>query len=355
MATQTALDLSTIQNTLKTHLRRTLLPEGPCELEILAHGEANIIFWLNDQALIRMAVSTPNQRYQADIAKVTQFEYEILRYLKGSGIGHDLQQAKLEPSPDLSYTYLITNYLEGIALDYSRDHLSRCAWTLAKLHRLPQQQGYEIETLSQILPLVKDPLSLFYQEAKDYAQTYIESADPEPEIVEMLGAVLERAQDHLQREHLLHDYPHLCLVHSDHTYSNWVINDQQAYLIDWEWAEIGTPAGDLGHFLSPITIQRLGGYQLPVEDRAFFLDCYFEALEDQQLIQAVRHHFAAFGPFPALRSLCWQAGYWVTASRWYADLEGSPNAGERLDRFRQSREQFPQLWQELMTWFQSEI
>ncbi len=351
----TSPNLSTLQQQLTDHLRSTLVPEGPCDLQILAHGEANIIFRFNEGSLIRMTVNTPNQRYQGNIAQVTQFEHAILTYLQGSGIGHELYQAKLEPTPDLSYTYLITNYLEGIALDYSWDHLKQCGQTLARLHRLPEQTGYGIEDLAKTLPLVKTPLSLFYQEAKDYAQTYIESSDPDPEIMDMLRQVLDRAHQHLQKEHLLQDHPHLCLVHGDHTYGNWVINLQQAYLIDWEWAEVGTPAGDLGHFLSPVTVQRLQGYQLSTADRTFFLESYFEALEDPKVIETVKHHFAAFGPFPALRSLCWQAGYWVTASRWYADLEDSPSARERMDRFRRSQEQFPQQWQELMAWFEDPI
>lgn len=354
MSTSVAPDLISLQAQLQDHLR-IKLEQDNCALEILAHGEANIIFRLNNEALVRMTVNTPNQRYQGNIAKVTQFEHAILTYLKDSGIGHDLLQAKLEPTSDLQYTYLITNYLEGTALDYSRDHLKLCAETLARLHRLPQQQGYEIKDLSKTLPLVKTPLTVFYQEAKSYAQTYFDSPDPEPEIVEMLHQVLERAHRHLTRESLLQNYPHLCLVHSDHTYSNWVINPEKAYLIDWEWAEIGTPAGDLGHLLSPVTVQRYQGYQLPAADRAFFLEAYYEALEDPQLIETIQYHFAAFGPFPALRSLCWQAGYWITANRWYADMEKSPSAGERLARFRQSRNQFPQQWQELMAWFEEEI
>ncbi len=355
MSTPVAPDLNTLQQHLQDHLHQTLLPESPCDLQIFAHGEANIIFRLNSDRLIRMTVSTPNKRYQGSLAQVTQFKHAILTYLRESGIGHDLHQSKLEPTPDLHYTYLITNYLEGIALDYSRDHLKLCAKTLAQLHRLPHHPGYEIEDLAKILPLVKTPLTLFYQEAKDYAQTYFDSPDPAPEIAEMLDQVLDQARDHLSKESLLEQYPHRCLVHSDHTYSNWVINPQRAYLIDWEWAEVGTPAGDLGHFLSPVTVQRRQGYQLPAADRAFFLESYFEALADPQLVETVKHHFAAFGPFPALRSLCWQAGYWVTASRWYADLEDSPSAGERMERFRQSREQFPHQWRELMDWFKEEI
>lgn len=354
MSTPVALDLDTLQQRLRDHLRNTLPSQDPWDLQVLAHGEANIIFQLNGDSVIRMTVATPNQRYQGNIAQVTQFEYAILNYLKGSGIGHDLHQAKLEPTPDLPYTYLITNYLKGSALDYSRDQLKLCAETLARLHRLPHRSGYEIEDLAKVLPLVKTPLTLFYREAQDYAQTYLDSPDPDPEIVEMLQQILDRARAHLSKESLLQHYPHLCLVHSDHTYGNWVINPKTAYLIDWEWAEVGTPAGDLGHFLSPVTVQRRQGYQLPSEDRAFFLESYFEALADPQMVETVKHHFAAFGPFPALRSLCWQAGYWVTASRWYADLEESPSAGERMDRFRQSRDQFPHQWREVMGWFQEE-
>lgn len=343
------LDLNILQQRLAAHLDRS---HSPSELELLAHGEANVIFRLNQTALVRVAVNTPNQRFAGDITKVTKFERVILDYLKSTDIGHQLKMASVQPSEDFPYTFLITNYLEGVALDYSRDHLQKCAHTLAQLHRLPMS-GYEIDRLLPI-PIIEHPLTLFYQEAKDYAEPYFNSPNAEPEIVEMLSAVLERARSRLSAESLLEAYPHRCLVHSDHTYENWVINDRRAHLIDWEWAEIGSPAGDLGHFLSPVTICRRQDYRLPIEDRNFFLQCYYDALEDRELATRIERHFAAFGVYPAVRSLCWTAGYWITANRWYANAQESPSAAERMAQFQHSRQQFPLLWQEVMDWLNEE-
>lgn len=346
------LDLRMLRQQLQKHLSRS---HDPVELELLAHGEANVIFRLNQTALVRVAVNTPNQRFAGDIRRVTQFEQVILEYLKQTDIGHQLQDASLEPAESFPYTYLITNYLDGGSLDYSHDHLQKCAQTLARLHRLPAAAGYEVDRLLPTVPVVEQPLTLFYHEAKDYAQPYLDSPDTEPEIVTMLYAVLAKARSRLVAEQLLETYPHRCLVHSDHTYENWVINNRQAYLIDWEWAEIGSPAGDLGHFLSPVTIRRRQNYRLPAADRAFFLQCYYDALDDADLAHRIERHFAAFGVYPAVRSLCWTAGYWITANRWYADSEESPSAAERMARLQQSRQQFPDLWREVMTWLEEEV
>lgn len=345
------LQLNALQHQLGEHLQRTLFVNQPCRLELLAHGEANVIFRLNHTQLVRVAVNTPNQRFEGKIQRVTQFEQTILQYLQGTDIGHQLQGAKREPTNDFPYTYLITNYLEGIALNYSRSHLQQCAEILARLHRLPQVTGYEINRIRSQVPVIDQPLTRFYQEAKDYAQPYLHSPEAEPEIVKMLEALLHQAEKQLSAEHLLADYPHCCLVHSDHTYENWVINEQQAYLIDWEWAELGSPAGDLGHFLSPVTVRRCQGYQLPAADRAFFLHHYYKSLDDPDLANRIQHHFAAFGVYPAVRSLCWTAGYWITANRWYADAD-SPSGSERMARLQQSRQQFPELWQEIMEWLE---
>lgn len=350
-----SLDLKRLQQQLKTHLKQTGFGDDTSELNLLAHGEANVIFRLNQSALVRVAVNTPNQRFGGEFYRVTQFERSILNYLKGTEIGHQLQVAKLEPDAAFPYTYLVTNYLEGSPLDYSRAHLQKCAETLAHLHRLPAISGYEVDRLLPTVPVIEQPLTLFYQEARDYAQPYLESPQAEPEIVAMLQAVLAKAETRLETERLLTEYPHVCLVHSDHTYENWVINDRQAYLIDWEWAEIGSPAGDLGHFLSPVTIRRRQNYRLPSADRTFFLQCYYDALDDSDLAKRIERHFAAFGVYPAVRSLCWTAGYWITANRWYADAEDSPSAVERMARLQQSQEQFPELWQEVMNWLDEEI
>ncbi|MEO1146601.1 MAG: phosphotransferase [Cyanobacteria bacterium J06638_22] len=346
------LDIANVQAQLGKHLVARGWHDDSATLSLLAHGEANLIFRLGESALVRVAVNTPNKRFGGDFRRVTEFEQLILTYLKGSGIGHELQASQLTPSDDFPYTYLITNFLPGGALDYGQTHLRQCAETLAQLHRLPAVRSYELDSVRSQLPLITQPLTVFFEEARDYAQPYLDSPDAEPEVVEMLRSALAKAEQRLSAEHLLSDYPHLCLVHGDHTYENWVINEQRAHLIDWEWAEVGSPAGDLGHFLSPVTVRRRQGYHLPKGDRDYFLQCYYDALEDADLAHRIARHFAAFGPFPALRSFCWTAGYWITANRWYADSEDSPSAAERMNRLQQSRQQFPGFWQELMDWFE---
>lgn len=343
------LNLHHLKENLSAHLQSDRLKGQKCELRFLGHGEANVIFRLNEQQLVRVALNTPNQRFGGDFSQLTGFEQAVLKYIKGTGIGHELQAAQLVPAPDFPYTYLITNYLEGEPLNYSRTHLAQCAKTLAKLHRLPLSADHEVAQLAPQLPVIDRPLALFYQESKDYAQPYLDADEADADIVEMIHAVLAKARSRLPAEQLLMEYPYCCLVHSDHTYENWVITQQQAHLIDWEWAEIGSPAGDLGHFLSPVTICRWQNYQLLPEDRAFFLRCYYKALKDEALAIAIKHHFAAFGPFPAVRSLCWTAGYWVTARRWYADT-ASASSVERMQQFQESRDQFPQLCQAVMAW-----
>lgn len=356
MPSSTSLDLDQIRLQLGRSLAASahLSPPGTHSpaLTLLAHGEANLIFRLSTDRLVRVAVNTPNQRFGGNFSRVTAFEQGVLQYLQGSGLGHTLLGAQLEPTEDFPYTYLITNYLEGSPLDYSHRHLGQCAETLARLHRRPLQSGCElIDPLIPGIKRVSHPLRLFFQEAQTYAQPYLQSTDADPALVEMLTAVLAKAEARLETELWLQDYPYECLVHGDHTYENWVINDQTAYLIDWEWAEIGSPAGDLGHFLSPVTVRRCRGHVLSPEERQFFLQAYYKALEDAALAQTVKAHFAAFGVFPAVRSLCWTAGYWVTARRWYADAVGeSPSAAERMARLEASRQQFPQMAAEVLAW-----
>ncbi len=356
MLTTSSLDLNSLKAGLKESLKEQLkenfqdnsaAARYATELSFLAHGEANAIFRLSDQQLVRVAVNTPNQRFDGEVSRLTEFEQAVLLYIKGTGIGHELAAAKLSPDALFPYTYLITNYLIGQPLDYSRTHLRKCAHTLAHLHRLPLAADYDVAQLVPPLVSVEQPLQLFYQESKDYAQPYIESTGADLRIVEMIEALLVKARSHLPDAQRLIDYPYRCLVHSDHTYDNWVINQQSAYLIDWEWAEVGSPAGDLGHFLSPVTICRREGYQMPAEDRAFFLRCYYEALGDRDLEIAIKHHFAAFGAFPAVRSLCWTAGYWITANRWYDD-------GEQVDP-SDRYEQFKSLWLSVMDWLDEDI
>jgi thiamine kinase-like enzyme len=348
------LDLQELKESLQTHLINHGHCSSHCQLSLLAHGEANVIFQLDQTSLVRVTVNTPNQRFAGNLSQLTQFEQLILQYLQDSQIGHTFHRSQLEPSHDFPYTYLMTNYLSGEPLDYSQSHLQKCAKTLAHLHRLPRQNGYAIESLMQHLPVARQPLMLFWQESKLYAQPYLDSPDAEPEIVQMLHQLLTTAEAKLTAQQSLDQYPYLCLVHSDHTYENWVINHQQAHLIDWEWAEIGSPAGDLGHFLSPVTIARRHDHRLSLADQTFFLNHYYEALADESLITTIQNHFAAFGAYPAVRSLCWTAGYWVSANLWYQDAQNDPSSAERMAQFHHSRTQFPELWHDVMTWLESD-
>ena len=351
MPSSTLLNLSHLREMLSVHLQRRQLCGPDDALALLAHGEANVIFRLTGDRLVRVAVNTPNQRFEGDFSRLTAFEWKILCYLQGSGLGHDLLDAQLAAAQDFPYTYLITNYIVGEPLNYGRRHLQQCAETLARLHRLPLQADYaHVHQLMPEVQQISHPLTLFFQEARDYAQPYLMAAEAEPEIVDMLTAVLAKAEARLPAEALLFEYPYMGLVHSDHTYENWVINEQRAFLIDWEWAEIGSPAGDLGHFLSPVTVRRYSGHQISADDRQFFLAAYYAALADAELVQKMKVHFAVFGAFPALRSLCWTAGYWVTARRWYAEsVAESASAALRMERLQASRRQFPQMWAEVMT------
>ncbi|KPQ33879.1 MAG: Phosphotransferase enzyme family [Phormidesmis priestleyi Ana] len=330
-------------------IQRFVADEAPLTLQLLAHGEANVIFRLGTDRLVRVAVNTPNQRFEGDFSRLTAFEATVLQYLQGTGISQSLLAARTTPSERFPYTYLITNYLAGQPLDYSRPHLQRCAHTLARLHRLPLDKSHQhLDRLSPPMQRIERPLTSFFAESQQYAQPYLTSAKADPEIVEMLHAVLAKAEARLPAEQKLLENAHVCLVHSDHTYENWVIDDQQAFLIDWEWAELGSPAGDLGHFLSPVTVRRYRDYAMPAADRQFFLETYYEALENAELAAKMRIHLAAFGAFPAVRSLCWTAGYWITANRWY-DQETGPSAAERRDRLQKSQQQFRQLWAEVMS------
>ncbi|MEM9977862.1 MAG: phosphotransferase [Cyanobacteria bacterium P01_D01_bin.2] len=341
------LNLGQLRGELRSQLQARHLCRVGDTLELLAHGEANLIFRLNDNRLVRLAVNSPNQRFGGDASRVSAFEEAILRYLQGTELSHELLGAQLQPSADFPYTYLLTNYIPGVPLDYGRQHLQRCAETLARLHRLPLDRP--VHQLMPPLQRVSHPLTLFFQESLDYARPYLKSPQADPEIVAMLEALLAKAEARLSAERLLSEYPYGCLVHSDHTYENWVINGHSAYLIDWEWAEIGSPAGDLGHFLSPVTVCRRHGHRMSPEDQQFFLTAYYRALGDRTLAETMQVHFAVFGAFPALRSLCWTAGYWITANRWYAaSVTESTSAAARMERLRSSQQQFPQMWAEVM-------
>ncbi|MEM9979572.1 MAG: hypothetical protein AAF808_18245, partial [Cyanobacteria bacterium P01_D01_bin.2] len=68
------LNLGQLRGELRSQLQARHLCRVGDTLELLAHGEANLIFRLNDDRLVRLAVNSPNQRFGGDASRVSAFE-----------------------------------------------------------------------------------------------------------------------------------------------------------------------------------------------------------------------------------------------------------------------------------------
>lgn len=285
------------------------LKEKPLALTFLAAGENNLAFRLTTPSepvstswVLRFCL-VPS-RWESNVAQIA-YEYKTLECLTGLEI--TAEPCYLDLSCErFPYPLMGMTFIQGRNLNYDND-LARCARTYAALHAvdLPEEKNHFLKNLH--------PLSLYYQESQRFAQKYLACKKGDPLVKKLLELFIQKAEAKKAEEPYLLSYLINGINHIDATFNNWLIDESRdrAYLVDWEWAEYGTVAGDLSHFLCPTLIRRHRGYIMSEEQQAFFLKIYFEHCKDRSREPILREHLRIVLPFIVLRSTTWAAAAMV--------------------------------------------
>ncbi len=282
----------------------------PFVVEPLAGGEYNLNYLVRraGQALVcRVNIGTQIGRDDQII-----YEYEALRLLSGSGV---------TPKPwfvdnsrtDIDRGILIMDYLPGRMLDYRRD-LAGAARTLAAVHR--------VRPATHQLIVEDRPLSLIYAECVSLLQRYFQSPLGAMVLKRLLEHIVTRLQELLAQERYFCDHPWPCIVNTEVNSGNFIVNDHHAtvHLVDWEMPRWGDPSTDLCHFYSPLTTLWKSDYRFNDADRAFFLQCYLQAVDAPGLAETLMERLRIKYPFVLLRGISWSAMGWVAYQTDYAGI-----------------------------------
>lgn len=279
---------------MKTLIRNFVLGEGWVQgdpvVSFLASGEYNQNFLIRAGGV--HLVFRINRGSQLGLADQIGYEYRVLRCLQNSGV----TPRPLHVHPDLhpfGGGAMLMEFLPGRPLDYARD-LPTAAAIFAAVHRQP------------VCPEL------------------IRQDDPVTAIAAESLALLNRFPDHpLQRERgILLDYRErvmrlgeehrsaflsepVCIVNTEVNSGNFLINEGQSYLVDWEKAVASSRYQDLAHFVAATTTLWRTESVLSQEQKNAFLNAYARELPQAPPMEQLRTLCAIMEQATVLRGLSW--------------------------------------------------
>ncbi|WP_101772850.1 phosphotransferase [Peptostreptococcus faecalis] len=241
----------------------------------LGHGEYNYNFKLeiqflfcdNKEKIIEYSVFRINYGSQMHLQKQIEYEFNALLLLEKTGV---------TPKPvfcDDSCTffpreYLVMDYIEGETFSYNYD-MNKAALCLSKIHSL-KFENY----LSLIKP--DNPFDSIIEECRTMYKKYEESKyfDIKKDIhIQQLFHKVKSIRDNSLTAK---NEKKLSLINTELNSSNFIVNLEECYLIDWEKPIIGESEQDIGHFLAPTTTFWKTDKILNKQEIRAFLKKYYE-------------------------------------------------------------------------------
>ncbi|MGF1473805.1 MAG: phosphotransferase family protein [Rubrobacteraceae bacterium] len=210
------------------------------DVEFLARGEYSLNFLVGNKHVARLVTGT-----QIGLPPEEQavYEYEALKLLAPSGVTPE--PYSVDPAPaGLPYPLILEEYLPGRPLDYATD-LVPAARCVAAIHRLGVPDGHHL----QVHP---DPAPAILAESGELAGPYLQWEGASEASKTALRRGFRRIEGFLDQENLFTGED-LAIVNYDLNTHNFVVENGEARLLDWEKARVAPRTQDLAHFLLPTT------------------------------------------------------------------------------------------------------
>lgn len=226
---------------VREYLSRSLEgPPAPGAVSFLARGEYSLNFLIRDGRVARLVTGT---QMGLPLDEQAVYEHEALKLLASSGVTPE--PYLVDPEPDgLSYPLILEEYLPGLPLDYATD-LSAAARCVAAIHNLGVPEKHHL----QVHP---DPAPAILEESRGLAEPYFEWDEASDDSKVGLQKGFEKIEGFLGRADLFTG-DDLAIVNYDLNTHNFVVENGEAKLLDWEKARIAPRTQDLAHFLLPTT------------------------------------------------------------------------------------------------------
>ncbi|MBT8334540.1 MAG: aminoglycoside phosphotransferase family protein [Deltaproteobacteria bacterium] len=232
---------------------------GTFSCKFLAAGEYNenyIVSTADNDYVFRI-----NHGTQLGLSNQIEYEFHVLEAVEDSGVTptpyHYTQDCN-----NLGLGVLLMEYIPGTSLDYHRN-LDDAASIFAKIHSLPTDKKL-IRQENPPQDISKESHGLIHRYPSKYYQ------DVRTLLLRYYDKIMGLSDGYLKM--LLNES--LCIVNTEVNSGNFIINESQAYLVDWEKAVVSYRYQDLAHFLVPTTTLWKADYRLSPQEREQFLRHY---------------------------------------------------------------------------------
>ena len=228
---------------VRRYLEGAALPGAlPESVAFLARGEYSLNFLVRGEPDVVVRLVTGSQ-IGLPLQEQAPYEHHALELLAPSGVTP--KPHLVDPDPDgLPYPLIVEEYLPGRPLDYATD-ISAAARSVAAVHALGVPEGHRL----QVHP---DPAPAILAESRGLAAPYLDWDGAPAESKDGLREGFRRIEGFLERRDLFTG-DDLAVVNYDLNTHNFVVDDGEARLLDWEKARVAPRTQDLAHFLLPTT------------------------------------------------------------------------------------------------------
>ncbi len=229
------------------------------KVEFLAAGEYNENYLV--EARGGRYVFRINHGSQLDLDNQIEYEFQVLQAVEPSGVTPKV--FFVDPDAEgFDDGVLLMQYLEGRALNYPLD-IGRAARVFSRIHALPVQKGL-IEQLNPVRDIAEESCRLINR----YPDHPLISE--KVQLLRYHEKILSLAEN---TEPLFSNEP-LCIVNTEVNSENFVVQDDAAFLLDWEKAVVSVRYQDLGHFVVPTTTLWKSNYVYSEDEKFEFLKTY---------------------------------------------------------------------------------
>lgn len=240
------------------------------EVSFLARGEYSLNYRIDRNGSNGSYVARLVTGSQMGLALGDQalYEHRALDLIRASRVTPEPRFVDPDP-PGLPYPVIVEDYLPGRPLDYAAD-LKAAARAIAAIHALPVPEDHGLK----VLP---DPVPAALEESRELAAPYLIWEDAPPRSRQALAAGIERLEE-IGDSGDLFAAEDLAVVNYDLNTHNFVVEDGEARLLDWEKARLSPAVEDLAHFLLPTTTlwRDETAARLTPEQEREFVDEYVE-------------------------------------------------------------------------------
>lgn len=290
--------------------------EGEVHVQFLAQGEYNINYkavGLKDGKPFPF-VFRVNTASQLQLENQIAYEFDALKELEVSGV---------TPSPlylddtraILPHGVLCMSYLEGRPLDYTVD-LERAAKLFAMVHSMDVApfEGKLIEERGLCRARVEEGKRLF-EDFRGHLDNLVTSdaSGHMMEVRKLLDRLVCYCEAHCDEDDAFFSADPWIVVNNTEVNShNFIIGEDNQYIIDWEKPVLSDPVQDITQFLAPTTTLWRTEYRLSDADLDQFYEAYGRFSSNMNHTHAdLRSRVERYKPYLHLRALAWCAHAWV--------------------------------------------